>query len=66
MLGEGMRYASTTKMRIAKKIASSAASDLKDSQCRPGGGVLPPRACATEPFGLAVDDERLRDATVDA
>ena len=63
MLGDGMRYASTTKARMARKIATSATSDLNDSHALPDAGGLP-RACATEPFGLEDEEERLREATV--
>src|SRR6478672_276558 len=62
MLPDGMRYASMTKARMARKIATSAMSDLKDSHVLPDDGALP-RAWATEPLGLEFE-ERLRDATV--
>src|SRR5690242_959404 len=58
MLPDGIRYASMTKARIARKIATSAMSDLKDSHVLPDAGAFP-RACATEPLGLEFEG-RLR------
>ena len=63
MLPDGMRYASITNARTARKIASRAMRDLKDSQLRPDEGAFPARACATVLLGLVDEEERLRWAT---